>query len=140
MPSIVTKMITPIIQGAQRYAYYVDTGSNTDKKRAEGFAFMRAVLPLVNACSTGSADTIKSNQDYFAATAMAAGDDAVFAAYQQTFTCLGITCASIGDLDISSYPGRPACTTDFDLGGSAATSKVAGAVAGLALLVGAFLW
>eukprot|EP00518_Triparma_eleuthera_P016129 CAMPEP_0197552378 /NCGR_PEP_ID=MMETSP1320-20131121/5890_1 /TAXON_ID=91990 /ORGANISM="Bolidomonas sp., Strain RCC2347" /LENGTH=757 /DNA_ID=CAMNT_0043112957 /DNA_START=37 /DNA_END=2310 /DNA_ORIENTATION=+ len=140
IPGIVSKMITPIIQSAQRYAYYVGNGSNTDKKRAEGYAFMRAVLPLVNACDATSADTIKSNQDYFAPTAMHEGSDAVFEAYQRTLGCLGVTCAMVGDLDDGAYPGRPACTTDFEFGGPAAAAKVKGVVTALALLVGAFLW
>ena len=129
----------PIIQGAQRYAYYVDNGQSTPKKRAEGYAFMRAVLPFVDKCDSTSATTIKSNQDYFATTPMHEGDAIVFEAYQKVFTCLSITCSEIGDLDATTYTGAPTCTTDF-LGGPAASTKIAGVVTVLGLLVSAFLW
>ncbi|GMH81253.1 hypothetical protein TrVE_jg8694 [Triparma verrucosa] len=131
---IISKMIVPVIQGAQRYAWKVGSGASaTAKSRAEGWAFAKSILPMVAKCDASSADTIVKNMDYFATAPMADGTEAVFEAWQKTFACLGVTCNDIGELNEVSdgHDAPPACKDTFtdDLGGSAASVGVkAGAV------------
>jgi len=144
---LVPKLIAPIIQGAQRYAWKVGSGaSNTAKSRAEGWAFAKSILPMVHACSAENAAIIAKNMDYFATTPMTDGTAAVFEAWQKTFSCLGVTCKDIGELNESSdgADAPPACKDTFedsDLDGSASTTGVkagaalAAAVAGVAMLM-----
>lgn len=110
IPQIVSKMVVPNIQGALRYAYKVAELDYSDKSAAEGWAFARSVLPLINECSAEDAEVIYSNMDFFATEPMADGAQAVFTAFQNNFACLGITCADVGDLNESvSEPAAPAC-------------------------------
>ncbi|GMI07554.1 hypothetical protein TrLO_g8260 [Triparma laevis f. longispina] len=140
---IIAKMIVPVIQGAQRYAWKVGSGASaTAKSRAEGWAFAKSILPMVAKCDATSAETIVANMDYFASEPMADGTEAVFEAWQKTFACLGVTCSDIGELNEvkDGYPNPPACKDTFseDLGGSAATVGVrAGAV--IAAIAGGFI-
>lgn len=115
IPQIVSKMVVPNIQGALRYAYKVAELDYSDKSAAEGWAFARAVLPLINECSAEDAAVIHSNMDFFATEPMADGAQAVFTAFQNNFECLGITCADVGDLNESvSDPAAPACVDPED--------------------------
>jgi len=98
-------MNVPNIQGALRYAYKMTIGG-ADKEAAEGWAFARAVLPFIDECDSDAAELISRNQDYFAASPMADGAKEVFKAYQSVFTCMGIDCDDIGELE-----GAPACNT-----------------------------
>ena len=136
---VISLMIVPVIQGAQRYAWKVGSGtSNTPKSRAEGWAFASSILPMVEACDPESADIIEKNMDYSANIPMADGTDAVFEAWQKTFQCLGITCKDVGEFVESkeSPVDAPACKDDFsDLDGSASRSG-ARVGAALAAIVG----
>jgi hypothetical protein len=136
---VISLMIVPVIQGAQRYAWKVGSGtSNTPKSRAEGWAFASSILPMVEACDPESADIIEKNMDYNAKIPMADGTDAVFEAWQKTFQCLGITCKDVGEFVESkeSPVDAPACKDDFsDLDGSASRSG-ARVGAALAAIVG----
>lgn len=86
IPEIISKMIVPVIQGIQRYAYKVGGGSsNTAKSRAEGWAFATSILPMIDACNSDEAALIVKNMDYFATVPMADGTKAVFTALQKNF-------------------------------------------------------
>lgn len=136
---VISLMIVPVIQGAQRYAWKVGSKtSDTPKSRAEGWAFASSILPMVEACDPESADIIEKNMDYNAQIPMADGTDAVFEAWQKTFQCLGITCKDVGEFVESkeSPVDAPACKDDFsDLDGSASRSG-ARVGAALAAIVG----
>jgi hypothetical protein len=95
---IVTLMSIPLVQGALRYAYKVGVLSGGSKERAEGDVFTAAILPRMDNCDTATATTIWNNMDYNAATPMVDGFASVKAAFESTYSCLGITCADIGCL------------------------------------------
>jgi hypothetical protein len=96
--SIVSLMTVPMIQGSLRYAYKVAKLSGGSVEKAEGAVFSAAVLPLVHKCSASAATTISKNLAINAATPMVDGFPAVKAAFESTYSCLGITCAHVGGL------------------------------------------
>eukprot|EP00964_Phaeocystis_antarctica_P129927 scaffold93760_cov64-Phaeocystis_antarctica.AAC.1 len=122
-------MTVPLVQGALRYAYKVGkTGEfpniptdQTSKNAAEGATFAAAVLPLVHACNTASADTISANLKFGAATFSSSTGEYVSgtqpdfpkvkSAFENVYACLGITCAQVGGLlnGDAPYSGAAAC-------------------------------
>jgi hypothetical protein len=114
---IVSLMTVPLVQGSLRYAHKI--GMNTDrsqKNAAEGATFTAAVLPLVHACSATSAALISANQKFGLYDQSAYPDFvAVKAAFEATYSCLGITCEQVGALVDSSgeplHPATAACST-----------------------------
>merc|ERR1719446_2028445 len=114
---IVSKMTVPLIQGTLRYAYYVDSGTNSDpvKAKAEGAVFAASVLPLVAHCDTLSggttAATIYSNMGL---SASSTSFSAVKNAFERNYGCLGITCAEVGGVyDGTGYVPLAAPCTDY---------------------------
>jgi hypothetical protein len=101
---IVSLMSVPLVQGSIRYAYKIgEGGGRSQKNAAEGATFSAAVLPLVAACSPAAAQTISDNQKFGLYDAGNYGSfDAVKAAFERTYACLGITCAQVGALKDSS--------------------------------------
>jgi len=104
----------PLVQGSLRYAYKIGEvpGDRSQKNAAEGAVFTAAVLPLVAQCNPTAAETISSNMKfglYDAGTFPSF--TAVKAAFESTYSCLGITCAQVGGL--------------VDSGGSLLSSKTA---------------
>jgi len=101
---IVSLMTVPLVQGSIRYAYNIgEGGSRSQKNAAEGATFSAAVLPLVASCDATAAQTISDNQKFGLYDAGVYGSfDAVKAAFEGTYSCLGITCAQVGALKDSS--------------------------------------
>ena len=135
---VISLMIVPIIQGAQRYAWKVGSGSsNTPKSRAEGWAFASSILPMIHACRPASATTIVKNMDYNAEPPMADGAAAVFEAFQKTFSCLGVTCEDIGELNEKGGSDKtqtaPACKDDFSDTLDSPAPKVGAGLTGVAI-------
>eukprot|EP00947_MAST-08B_sp_MAST-8B-sp1_P002681 g2681.t1 len=101
---VVSLAYVPVIQGMVREAYEVDPvvlDPNSDGfvEVVEGWAFTAAVLPRIAACSTTAADTIRKNMDTVPeskqANRVVDGINAVLAAVESTYPCLGITCADV---------------------------------------------
>lgn len=102
---IVQLMSVPLVQGALRYAYKVSETSGGDKKKekAEGAVFTASILPLVAVCNADAAKTINDNMIY---NATSPSWTAVKAAFEMTYSCLGITCAQVGALDQCTAPSQ----------------------------------
>merc|ERR1711872_784658 len=58
---IVELMTIPLVQGTLRYAYKTARGDNTPKEKAEGVAFLGAVIPQVYRCSHQDAEILKNH-------------------------------------------------------------------------------
>merc|ERR1719460_3493090 len=113
---IVSIMTVPLVQGTLRYAWktgQIDAADNkladqSAKNSAEGSTFAAAVLPLVHACDVAAAKVVSDNMKFGAAVYdkttgnFASGTKpdtaAVKAALESTYSCLGISCASVGSL------------------------------------------
>jgi hypothetical protein len=111
---IVELMSVPLVQGSLRYAYKVAILGGGSKEFAEGAAFSAAILPRINACDASAAKVISDNMNMEIAESdrMKAGFEAVKAAFESTYECLGINCAQIGGLILSGteyYPEFPPC-------------------------------
>merc|ERR1719313_1551146 len=116
--TIVELMSVPLVQGALRYAFKMSFLQGGSKEYAEGAAFSAAILPRVAHCNADSAKIIADNMNIDSATPMAAGFEAVKAAFENTYTCLGITCAQVGGLIESGttyYEGFSPCKTSYEL-------------------------
>jgi len=109
--AIVKLMIVPLVQGALRYAYKIDRLQGGDKEKAEGAVFAASVLPMVAHCDAAAAKIISNNLKIESATPMSYGFPAVKEAFEKTYACLGITCADVGGLLVTSTP--PAYHADF---------------------------
>ena len=75
----------------------------SQKNAAEGAVFTAAVLPLVAECSPSAAETISSQMKfglYDAGTYPSWTE--VKEAFESTYSCLGITCAQVGELQHSN--------------------------------------
>jgi hypothetical protein len=113
---IVPLMIIPLVQGVLRYAYKlsIDTDvaqeDNRLKMEGEGATFAAAMLPWLHACSAADAATVLSNMKPGASMSM--DKDAVKAALERNYICMGFTCADIGALNVASG----GCNT-ADIGG-----------------------
>merc|ERR1711937_1086562 len=111
---IVELMSIPLVQGSLRYAYKVANLQGGSKEFAEGAAFSAAILPRVHACDSAAAKVISDNMNMEIAESarMSAGFAAVKTAFESTYECLGITCASIGGLLLDGgeyYEGAEPC-------------------------------
>merc|ERR1719355_507600 len=92
--SIVELMSVPLVQGSLRYAYKVAELQGGSKEFAEGAAFSAAILPRIHACDAAKAKIIADNMNMENfATKMKDGFEAVKAAFEKTYKCLGINCA-----------------------------------------------
>jgi hypothetical protein len=115
MSSIVQRMSVPLIQGALRYAYKVGELQGGPKEKAEGAVFAAAILPLVHSCKPTAATLIASNMNIDTFGPMADGFAAVKGAFESTYSCLGITCAQVGGLLMTSstyYEGAGPCMNE----------------------------
>merc|ERR1719443_2127546 len=111
---IVELMSIPLVQGSLRYAYKVAKLQGGSKEFAEGAAFSAAILPRVHACDASAAKVISDNMNMEISESdrMKAGFDAVKAAFESAYECLGISCASVGGLilqDAEYYEGFSPC-------------------------------
>jgi len=94
---IIQLMTIPLIQGTLRYAYKIARGEGTPKEKAEGVAFLGAVIPQLYACSHKDAEIVA--QHMWIDGDMKASKDGfktVKEAFQRNYKCLGVTCADIG--------------------------------------------
>ncbi len=94
---IVQLMTVPLIQGTLRYAYYQGTGElTTESAEAEGATLAAAVLPFVYDCG----DEGKKNAAIIYANMKTRHNPTDFkqvkSAFEQSYQCLGITCADVG--------------------------------------------
>jgi hypothetical protein len=124
LKEIISLMTIPLIQGTLRYAYKLSvmdastnpaTGDTRLKEEAEGATFAAAMLPLLHACSADDANTVYSNMKPGASMAM--DKDAVKAALEANYGCMGVTCAHVGALTEGggcSTPGDSWCTMCTD--------------------------
>lgn len=96
MPSIIKQMSIPLIQGALRYASKNEFDPTT-KSRSEGWAFTAAILPSVDECDSDAAATIRSYMKVLDFTAIDRA--AVVDAFRSVYSCMGLTCADIGELE-----------------------------------------
>jgi Low iron-inducible periplasmic protein len=92
--NIVKHMIVPLIQGTIRYAVLTVAPDANDKDESEGASFAAAVLPWIHACSAGDATTIYNNMKTGQNGSAKLAD--VKKAFENTYSCLGITCADVG--------------------------------------------
>merc|ERR1740133_701157 len=135
---VVSIMTVPLVQGTLRYAYKVGNkavntvvgqasnvankaSDQNAKNAAEGSTFAAAVLPMVHACNAASATIVANHMKFglvFDTTtgAYVSGTVPNFAlvksALEDTYACLGITCAHVGALmnGAAPYAGAEACT------------------------------
>jgi len=109
---IITKMIVPLIQGSLRYAYKVDKLQGGSKEKAEGAVFSAAIVPMIAHCDSAKAKIIADNMAIDESNKMKDGFAAVKAAFEDTYSCLGITCADVGGLLLTSdyYEGAEPCS------------------------------
>jgi hypothetical protein len=104
LDEIIPLMTIPHVQGVLRYAYSLSilesSVSATDdgrlKKEGEGATFAAAMLPLLHACSAADAAIVQSNMAPGASMSM--DRDAVKAALERNYLCMGIVCADVGAL------------------------------------------
>jgi len=112
MDQIVQYMTVPLVQGTLRYAFKVANLQGGDKEKAEGAVFAAAVLPLVHSCDAAAATTISNNMKINVAAPMTDGFPAVKAAFEKTYSCLGISCEDVGGLlltDTTYYDAAGPC-------------------------------
>jgi len=124
---IVNLMTVPLIQGTLRYAYKTDgqTG-NKDKEKAEGVAFLGALLPRLNNCSREDAETVKSLM-WIDGSMESGSFNLVKESLERNYACLGITCSQVGALtDSGEYLAGSPCAD----GGLSAAS-----IAGIVILI-----
>jgi len=133
---IVDLMYIPMIQGAIKYAYKVDKTGGGEKEAAEGAVFAAAVLPRAYEASSDAGKIIYENTKVGAGSTDSA---AVKAAFESTYSALGITCADVGGLwDTGSgayYEGMEPCEDDStaEVEASASESSAGMVSAGAAL-------
>jgi hypothetical protein len=110
---IVSLMTVPLVQGTLRYAYKVGmvAADRSQKNAAEGAVFAASVLPLVHHCNPSSASTISANMKFGLFDAGTYPDfAAVKSAIEDTYSCMGITCAQVGALQNSDGTLKNAAT------------------------------
>jgi len=112
---IIKLMTIPLIQGTLRYAYKTARGDNTPKEKAEGVAFLGAVIPQLYQCSHEDADIVKKRMWIDGdIRATKDGFESVKKAFQRNYECLGLRCDDIGghldDLEDAYHPGFRPCT------------------------------
>jgi hypothetical protein len=142
---IVELMAVPLVQGTIRYAYKVgEVPTSGEKEAAEGAVFAAAVLPIVHACNKADAQTIYNNMKVGASSTDYL---AVKKAFENNYSCMGITCKDVGGLWDSangkyyanSSPCKDSSTSSSD---SNALAISLGTVAGVVTVaaVGFFLY
>lgn len=95
---VVRNMIVPLIQGALRYAHMRQNESPPSNRTvAEGAVWAASVLPWINYCSDEDAHTIHENLKISPADTKV-DFAAVKMAFENTYKCLGISCAQVGGL------------------------------------------
>merc|ERR1719482_2568305 len=133
--TVIPVMSVPLIQGTLRYAYKIEFNSDeaTAKSLGEGYAFMMSVVHRVAVCSGVDAKTI---YDAFeiptaAPTAHALANGKTFAdvkkAFENNYSCMGVTCADIGYLHKGVTAGNAVAAACVDAPSAAAAAAAAAA-------------
>jgi len=137
---IVELMTVPLVQATLRSAYHLSLPPTpSETLRGQAAAYAATVLPLVHNCSAADAEIIYENLKYGRVSSSSSDTDfqAVKAAFERNYPCLGISCEDVGGLwnerSGSYYPGAEACQNPS--GGQVNVGLVVGAsVAGLVFL------
>lgn len=115
---IVKQMTIPVIQGTLRYVDLTKDAVDADpeseevhKPHAEGLAFARAFLPILDNCDGGDAKTVAENFAIDADPPMKDDKDKVSKAIFDNLGCMGLSCDDIGVLDGADLPE---CSTSGD--------------------------
>jgi hypothetical protein len=131
---ILPTMAIPLLQGTLKYASF-NAGllaGTADASLAIGYAFSRAVLPLVDQALPASAETIKNQMEFqLTSKPVSGGFGGVADALRQAFSFLATSCADIGvfedepvDGDICDGSSQPQPTTsDSGVPGPAPTQS-----------------
>lgn len=107
----------PLIQGTLRYAYKLEFEQGGAKERGEGAVFAAAIVPRVwnsaGHVNNAHADTIMNNMKVGATSTSFA---AVKAAFEASYSTMGITCEEVGGLWFAAedryYTGAEPCGLD----------------------------
>lgn len=120
--AIVTKMAIPLIQATFRYLYLADL-QETEKERAELWAFAAAVLPYINYFDADTAAMVRANSEITNQVTVPSGYAEVKQAIESQYSAMGITCADVGGLvSVTSstgyFAGMEPCSDASTTGGS----------------------
>jgi hypothetical protein len=93
--SLVKQFTVPLVQGVIKYLYLAKTG-NTEKEKAELWAFAAALLPFVNHYSSIAAATLRKNAYILNLEIVPEGYLSVKASLEAVYPAMGITCLDVG--------------------------------------------
>jgi len=103
---IIDQMSVPLIQGTLRYAYKIGKlKEDGPKEKAEGVAFLGAILPRINHCSNEDANILRK-QMWMDGEMGKDGFEVVKEAFERNYECLGMTCNDVGGVmneDLGTY-------------------------------------
>ena len=110
-------MAVPLVQGTLKAAYQLDLNDYTKQRtQGEAAAFLTSILPIVNSCSSGSANIMY--KDLAPGAATGASYEVIRAAFERNYECLGIKCEDVGGLMDASgkkyLPRAQPCGVSFD--------------------------
>ncbi|KAL3921049.1 MAG: hypothetical protein SGILL_002956 [Bacillariaceae sp.] len=97
---IVSLMTIPLVQGTLYFSYLL-RGSQDEEALGAAYAFISAILPLLDACGSDGVGIIASSVSIPPPDAAGATDffALVKGFIEEEYECLGITCGSVGTLD-----------------------------------------
>ena len=106
-------MVVPLVQMTLAYAHRADVRSSFATRSADNgvergslWAFSHALLPLMSSrCGASVAARVRSNTDVSESPPVREGVTTFVRAVQQTYGCLGISCADVGE----HAPDAPRC-------------------------------
>jgi hypothetical protein len=112
--SLVQQLTIPLLQGTLKYLYYADI-TESEKTRAELWAFAAALLPMLDTYSASVATVLRTNSEITNTDVVSSGYAEVKYQLETLYTDLGVTCADVGGLVSSSYstgfyPGMDPCS------------------------------
>jgi hypothetical protein len=99
--SLVKQFTIPLVQGVMKYLYLSDT-NNSEKEKAELWAFAAALLPFVNHYSPSAAATLKANSYILNPVTVPAGFISAKASLESAYSSMGMSCAEVGGYRSSS--------------------------------------
>ena len=110
-------MTIPLVQGTLKAAYQLDLNDYTKQRtQGEAAAFLTSILPIVNSCSSGSANIMY--KDLVPGAATGASYEVIRAAFERNYGCLGIKCEDVGGLMDASgekyLPRAEPCGLSYD--------------------------
>merc|ERR1712142_426357 len=100
--TIMTKMSIPLIQATLTSAYAIAQGDSSSKAKAKAAAFAGSILPQVANCSASDASTIMGKLWLDSPTLDMTGFTAVKTAFENVYSCIGVTCDDIGGMGTGS--------------------------------------